>query len=161
MLGLAVHDPDGIEGPPGSTHGLDLLPVETVLKAPKTTTRTVFSWGAARGMGYEIHMGQTQLDTTQTLFKVESRNQQPCDAEDGCFAKNGRVMGSYIHGLFDMPAITRRWLDHIGLVHIKESGIQGPDVRDKAYDQLAEHFLRYVDVTLIDQWIEHYRRGAA
>jgi adenosylcobyric acid synthase len=161
MLGRIVQDPDGIEGEPGEIKGLSLLPVETVLKAPKTTTRTVFSWGSAKGMGYEIHMGQTRGIGADALFKIASRNQKPCDDTDGCFAKNGRVMGSYIHGLFDMPAITRRWLDHIGLAHIKESGVQGPDARDRAYDQLAKHFLRYIDVTLIDQWIEHYRRGAA
>jgi adenosylcobyric acid synthase len=46
MLGAWVHDPDGIEGAPGSIAGLGLLPVETVLKAPKTTTLTDFSWDA-------------------------------------------------------------------------------------------------------------------
>lgn len=161
MLGRAVHDPDGIEGPQGSTPGLDLLPVETVLRAPKTTTRSTFSWGSAQGIGYEIHMGQTQRDTANALFKIEARNQQPCDDMDGCWIKNGRVMGSYIHGLFDMPAITRRWLDHIGLSQIQESDIQGPEMRDKAYDKLAEHFLSYIDVTLIDQWIENPRQGVA
>ena len=70
-------------------------------------------------------------------------------------------MGSYIHGLFDMPAITRCWLDHIGLSQIEESGIQGPEVRDTAYYKLAEHFLRYIDISLIDQWIESHRRGVA
>ena len=42
MLGTRVHDPEGFEGHPGSTDGLGLLPVETVLKAPKTTTLSAF-----------------------------------------------------------------------------------------------------------------------
>ncbi|MGD9333326.1 MAG: cobyric acid synthase, partial [Desulfobacterales bacterium] len=44
MMGAAVHDPEGLEGRPGRTAGLGLLPVETILKAPKTTTRTRFIW---------------------------------------------------------------------------------------------------------------------
>ncbi len=161
MLGRAVHDPDGIEGAPGTTQGLELLPVETILKSPKTTTRTAFSWGSAKGLGYEIHMGHTPCDKDAALFKIHTRNQKPCEDTDGCFAKNGCVMGTYLHGLFDMPAITRRWLDHIGLQQIEESSIQGPEMRDTAYDKLAKHFLRYIDVTLIDQLIEVQRRGSA
>ncbi len=161
MLGRTVHDPEGNEGPQGSTPGLDLLPVETVLKAPKTTTRTTFSWGLANGIGYEIHMGQTPCDKDAALFKIHTRNQKPCEDTDGCFANNGCVMGTYIHGLFDIPAITRRWLDHIGLQQIEVGSTQGPEMRDKAYDKLAKHFLRYIDVTLIDQWIEAQRQGLA
>ena len=59
MLGARVHDPDGHEGRPGSSEGLGLLPVETVLQAPKTTTLTRFRWDGADGCGYEIHMGRT------------------------------------------------------------------------------------------------------
>ena len=43
MMGRHVHDPNGVEGRPGSTKGLNLLPVETELKAPKVTTLTKFS----------------------------------------------------------------------------------------------------------------------
>ena len=35
MLGGAIHDPDGIEGPPGTAAGLGLLEVETTLTAEK------------------------------------------------------------------------------------------------------------------------------
>ena len=49
MLGRFVHDPQGCEGNPGSTPGLNLLPVETVLKSPKTTSRTRLCLGGCRG----------------------------------------------------------------------------------------------------------------
>lgn len=61
ILGKYVDDPDGLEGEPGTTEGLNLLPVHTVLKAPKTTTLSRFSWDGVEGEGYEIHMGQTSL----------------------------------------------------------------------------------------------------
>jgi len=149
MLGTAVHDPDGLEGRPGSSPGLDLLPVETVLKAPKTTTLTRFDWQGAQGAGYEIHMGQSPRSGGQPLFQVISRNGAACGDEDGCMARGGRVLGTYVHGLFDAPEVTARWLKGIGAGKAKVSGLHGPAARDRAYDQLADHFARHVDVAAI------------
>jgi len=146
MLGRQVHDPDGTEGAPGATPGLDLLPVETVMKSPKTTTLTRFDWNGAEGAGYEIHMGQTERFGGEPLFTVLERNRQSCGDRDGCRAGGGRVLGTYIHGLFDSPAVTRRWLDHIGLSAVVVADLPGPAVRDREYDLLAEHLERHVDV---------------
>src|SRR5574340_422449 len=107
MLGTWVRDPDGIEGPPGSTAGLGLLPVETVLKAPKTTTLTDFFWDGISGRGYEIHMGRTDPPRGSGLVRVQHRNGVTCEDVDGCISPDGRVIGTYMHGLFDAPAITR------------------------------------------------------
>ncbi len=43
ILGKTIDDPDGLEGEPGITHGLDLLPVRTILNSPKTATKSSFS----------------------------------------------------------------------------------------------------------------------
>jgi adenosylcobyric acid synthase len=146
MLGRRVIDPGGLEGPAGETAGLGLLPLETELKAPKTTTRTVFAWNGIQGSGYEIHMGQTRRLNGRPLLSVLSRNRQACDDRDGCASPDGRVLGSYIHGLFDTPAITRCWLARIGLDHIKVDRRHGPVARDHAYELLAEHTARHIDV---------------
>ena len=53
MMGRFVHDPKGLEGTSGTSKGLDFLPVETVLKAPKTTTRTRFLWKNTGGVGFK------------------------------------------------------------------------------------------------------------
>jgi adenosylcobyric acid synthase len=149
MLGLKVIDPDGIEGPAGSTPGLGLLPVETELKAPKTTTLTDFRWKGHAGSGYEIHMGITRLLDGQPLVRVTRRNGSAVEDRDGCTASDGRVMGSYIHGFFDTPEITRTWLDHIGLHTVTVGRLHGPAARDMAYSQLADHARRYLDVESI------------
>jgi adenosylcobyric acid synthase len=147
MLGSHVHDPEGHEGVAGSTQGLGLLPVETVLKSPKTTTLTEFLWEGIKGRGYEIHMGQTrQLSDAQSLLTIKQRNQSACDDRDGCISADGRALGTYVHGLFDTPKITRRWLKHIGLDTVNVHREHGPAARDGAYDQLAEHCERYIDV---------------
>jgi len=146
MMGRAVHDPAGLEGRPGSTEGLDLLPVETVLKAPKTTTLTRFSRQGGNGMGYEIHMGQTTRHGAEPYFKVDERNSVSCADTDGCVTPDRRIVGTYIHGLFENPAITRLWLRGIGLPDIEVSELEGPESKDREYDLLAEYFESHIDV---------------
>ena len=146
MLGRAVHDPAGLEGRPGSTPGLGLLPVETTLEAPKTTTRTHFRWGAAEGLGYEIHMGRTERFGGEPFCRILARNGEDVAGEDGCTHAAGRLLGTYVHGLFDAPAVTRRWLAGIGLAHLAVTDLHGPAARDRAYDELARHLTRHLDV---------------
>ena len=144
MMGRCVHDPTGLEGAPGTTEGLSLLPLETTLKAPKTTTLTRFSWQGIEGSGYEIHMGQTVRLAGNPMLQVLERNGLGSQDEDGCVANNDRVMGTYVHGLFDTPGITRRWLHGIGLTDVEVSTLHGPAARDRDYDLLAEHFEKYI-----------------
>ncbi len=149
MLGDQVSDPDGTEGPPGSVQGLGLLPVETELKAPKTTTLTDFAWNDIQGRGYEIHMGQTHLKSSTSLLTVQGRNQQPCQERDGCISDSGRVLGTYLHGLFDTPQIIRLWLDQIGLSKVQVDQPHGLAARDAAYELLAEHAAKHLDIGAI------------
>jgi adenosylcobyric acid synthase len=145
MMGRCVHDPQGLEGKPGTTEGLDLLPVETVLEAPKTTTLTHFEWEGIEGRGYEIHMGRTDRLEGVPMFQVLDRNNEPCTDQDGCIAHDNRVMGTYVHGLFDTPEITKRWLDSIGISNVAVSTLHGPAARDRDYDLLATHFEKHID----------------
>ena len=145
MMGEHVHDPEGLEGKPGSTRGLSMLPVETSLKTPKTTTLTRFSWDGIHGMGYEIHMGQTEIKNGDFMFQINERNGVSCKDRDGCISDELRIMGTYIHGLFDNPGITKRWLETIGLGNIEVSKTHDFAAKNKEYDLLAEHFEKYVD----------------
>ncbi len=149
MMGKAVHDSTGLEGPPGSSEGLGLLPIETVLKAPKTTTLTTFFWNGHMGAGYEIHMGQTTRMGGAPLFKITERNHKPCRDEEGCISTAAKIMGTYIHGLFDNPEILKCWLNHIGLPDVDVSAVGGIEARNGQYDLLAEHFEKHVDVERI------------
>lgn len=149
MMGRIVHDPQGLEGTPGTSKGLDLLPVETVLKAPKTTTLTRFFWQNVAGVGYEIHMGDTQKLGGDSLFSIFERNHVPCQTEDGCEMHDSKLMGTYMHGMFDSPAITKKWLNTIGL-----EGMDVPDenrfiVKDNTYNLLAAHFEHHMNTEAI------------
>ncbi len=146
MMGNYVHDPDGLEGTPGKTDGLRLLPVETYLKAPKTTTLTRFSLRGITGSGYEIHMGHTNRVGGKPLFQVAKRNNTPCEDEDGCIDPDSGNMGTYIHGLFETPAIAAFWLQHVGLENMSTSDLGGLDARNREYELLVEHFEKHIDV---------------
>ncbi|MEA3437193.1 MAG: cobyric acid synthase, partial [Thermodesulfobacteriota bacterium] len=145
MMGKYVQDLEGLEGKPGSTQGISLLPVETFLKAPKTTTLTKFSWDGITGMGYEIHMGQTEIKNGNYMFQVHERNGVSCKCEDGCVVDGSRIMGTYMHGMFDNPGITKRWLETIGLRNIEVSKTHGFAAKNREYDVLAKHFEKYID----------------
>ncbi len=146
MLGRYVHDPDGLEGSPGKTGGLGLLPIETVLQAPKTTTITSFTWNGLQGTGYEIHMGSTQRFGGAPLVRVTERNGEPCDETDGCMADDGRAAGTYIHGVFDSAGVLRFWLDTTGVRNIEIPEECGLSERIKDYGRLADHFRNHIDM---------------
>ena len=149
MMGVRVHDPDGLEGTPGTTDGLGLLPVKTVLQAPKTTTLSRFSWDGIQGTGYEIHMGQTRLLGGRPLLSLHERNGTAANDDDGCVADNGRAIGTYMHGLFDTPALITRWLAAVELSGIDVPATGGLDAKMQQYALLADHVRRHVDIQRI------------
>jgi adenosylcobyric acid synthase len=149
MMGRLVHDSQGLEGSPGTSRGLDLLPVETLLKAPKTTTRTCFLWEGIQGEGYEIHMGETKRLSGNPLFSICKRNLTPCITEDGCITHDSKLMGTYMHGMFDSPSITKKWLKTIGLEHVDVPDESRFKSKDNAYDLLAAHFERHLNMDAI------------
>jgi cobyric acid synthase len=55
-------------------------------------------------------------------------------------------MGTYIHGLFENPTVTRLWLNSIGLADVEISELEGLEAKDKEYDLLAEYFESHIDV---------------
>lgn len=85
---------------------------------------------------------------------MNARNGDPASDEDGCVNPATRNMGTYIHGIFDNPTVTAFWLQHIGLRGLKTSRLDGPKVRNREYDLLAEHLEKYVDVAGIEKLVQ-------
>ncbi|KPA21897.1 Cobyric acid synthase [Shimia sp. SK013] len=142
MLGRVVCDPEGIEGPVGDTHGLGLLDVETVMTPDKrlTETHAVHCASGQSFRGYEIHIGRTDgRDCTRSFARVEGRN-------EGAVSADGRVSGSYLHGMFRDDGFRRAWLAALGVT----AGKQGYDATVEAVlDRLADHVERNLDVDSI------------
>jgi adenosylcobyric acid synthase len=106
MLGRAIHDPSGIEGHAGSAPGLGLLDVETTLSEEKRLEPA--SGVTADGLpfsGYEMHMGVTEgPDCRRPFARLEG------GAAEGALSADGRVIGTYIHGLFADDRQRSAWL---------------------------------------------------
>ncbi|HTI85510.1 MAG TPA: cobyric acid synthase [Alphaproteobacteria bacterium] len=112
MLGKTVADPDGIEGKAGSTDGLGLLDVETVMGRDKTLGETrgraVALAGTPPVTGYEIHLGRTSgPGLGRPMLELAA-------GPDGAVSADGRVMGCYLHGLFSSDAFRAELLKSLG-----------------------------------------------
>ena len=146
MLGRVVRDPFGLEGPPGEAPGLGLLDVETSLDADKTVREVGFMdiGSAAEGRAYEIHLGRTEgADTVRAPFRVEGR-------AEGAASPDGRVVGSYLHGIFASDPVRSAWLTTIGGTP-GTSELLYEDAVEATLDALAAHLASHFDTkTLLD-----------
>jgi adenosylcobyric acid synthase len=151
MLGQSVEDPSGLEGIPGTTKGIGLLPVTTRLAAPKTTTLSEFEYKSIRSEGYEIHMGSTTATGVIPMTFVNSRNGRTCRDPEGCVSENGKASGTYIHGFFDSPRVLAAWLDHIGISNIDIPNTEHIAQKQADYDRLKSHFTEHVDIPFLSR----------
>lgn len=140
MLGRVVRDPGGIEGPAGETPGLGLLDVETAMTPDKRLAR-VQATHAASGLtveGYEIHIGRTTgPDCARPFARVAGR-------DEGALSADGRITGSYLHGLFAADDFRAAFLAGLG---IRASGQSHAATVEAALDALADHVEAHLDVT--------------
>ncbi|WP_022705710.1 cobyric acid synthase [Paracoccus zeaxanthinifaciens] len=135
MLGRSIDDPHGADGRAGQVPGLGLLDVHTVMSRDKRVTPAS---GRALGQdvtGYEIHMGRS---TGPDCARPFAHLPEP----DGAIAADGRVMGSYLHGLFSDDGFRAEFLRRLGTPSQPgyEAGV------DAALDDLAAHMERHLDV---------------
>lgn len=141
MLGRAVHDPDGVEGEPGSSEGFGLLDIETTLAKDKRLARVSgrLAFADAIVSGYEIHAGVSAGTDLKGPFAFID------DRDEGARSADDRILGTYLHGLFDETAARDallRWAD------LDEPGA-APDyatLREAGIDRLADACERWLDL---------------
>jgi adenosylcobyric acid synthase len=139
MLGTAIHDPDGIEGPPTSVQGLGLLDVTTTMHSQKrlALTKALHIASGTALEGYEIHLGKTEgPDRAQGWLRIDTR-------VEGAASRNGRVRGTYLHGLFASDPFRAAFLSSLG---VASSQLAYDDVIDATLDDLADHLEEHLDL---------------
>lgn len=143
MLGRTIADPQGIEGPACTVAGLALLEVDTVLTGEKRLT-------AARGetadgtpfTGYEMHMGTTRGPDCARPFAILDDG-----APEGAISADGRVIGTYVHGLFADDRQRSAWLERLGA---GPAAVEYDTLVEATLDRLADHLEMHLDLdTLI------------
>ncbi|SFL13628.1 L-threonine O-3-phosphate decarboxylase /adenosylcobyric acid synthase (glutamine-hydrolysing) [Paenibacillus sp. 1_12] len=164
MLGERLLDPLHTESDRPETEGLGLLPIETIFAADKRTVRTS---GTTRLFaaddevmtvsGYEIHMGQTRfLQPVSHPFQLHEEQGEQQSHPDGAITDNGKVWGTYVHGILHNDVFRRSWLNEL-----RRSRGWGPkgielafqDRREKAFDRLADHVRSHLDMTRLYEMI--------
>jgi adenosylcobyric acid synthase len=167
MLGEWIEDPAGAEssGCARSSRGLGLLPIATVLQAGKVTrlargrvtsgTLLDKPLAAPAFHGYEIHLGETvYTDGTPPFAEIQRCGESGC-RPDG--AVTGRVVGTYIHGLFQDDAFRHSFLAAVrsacGLSPMDEKVFVTAE-REKRLDRLAYHVRKSLDMDLIRSCLE-------
>jgi adenosylcobyric acid synthase len=143
MLGMRIHDPDGLEHGAGSHEGLGLLPIETTL-LPQKTLKRVLGHLCLDGVaveGYEIHHGKTTIHGGGLDFISTEHG------SDGLLSEDGQIAGCYLHGLFDHPQALVALMRWAGL----DVG-EGVDIdahRQQNFDRLADTLEQSLDMEQI------------
>ncbi|WP_296428283.1 cobyric acid synthase [Yoonia sp.] len=139
MLGTTIMDDDGIEGPASRVAGLGLLNVQTVMRPQKRLARssaTYLPTGDAVS-GYEIHIGDTTgPDCDRAWLSLDGRG-------EGAASDDGRVLGCYLHGLFNADAFRAAFLSRLGVTVARHNYNAG--VED-TLDALAQHLETHMDI---------------
>jgi adenosylcobyric acid synthase len=139
MLGRTVRDPYGIEGSVGNLEGLGLLEVDTELSADKRLepVRGATSDGIPFA-GYEMHMGVTDgPDRARPFARLAD------GTPEGAISADGRVIGTYIHGLFADDRQRSAWLKRFAA---GSAAIGYEALVDATLDRLAGHLAAHIDL---------------
>jgi len=112
MLGRTISDEHQVESVAGGMKGLDFLPLATSLAPQKTLTATGARYlpSDMQIRGYEIHHGVTKTDAPDEISVCMERSDgKPI----GYSRKDGKVWGTYLHGLFDDDSFRRDFIDSL------------------------------------------------
>ena len=166
MLGSIIEDPYAVEGG-GRQQGLGLLPIRTVMAQEKTTREAegdllhpqLFGQpiAASTVRGYEIHVGQTEYLGAAEAFACIRRTGSPDEVVlDGCVGQQGRVIGTYLHGIFHHDEFRHAFLASLRI----SCGLQQPttfvqwrQLREQQFDRLAEAVSTSVDMRTMLGWV--------
>ena len=145
MLGRRIEDPLGIEGPAGASEGFGWLDLDTTLEAEKQlrNVRGHLLLGAtgATLRGYEIHAGVSRGAALERPFaRLESHL-------DGAISDDGRILGTYVHGVFDDPSALDALLRWAGLASPQRLDLAAR--REEAIDRLADAVEQHLDLDAI------------
>ena len=153
MLGKCIKDPYGVESGAGKAKGLGLLDVETILEREKkiyqvkATIQSGVRSQESGVKGYEIHMGET-IGGSKPFANIAKRNGASVRIEDGAVSDNGRIWGTYIHGIFDNDAFRTGLLSEIRAkrsLHM-QGIISFQDKKDQGIRKLAEVVNKNIDI---------------
>jgi adenosylcobyric acid synthase len=142
MLGRTISDAGGIEGPSSVVDGLGLLDVDTKLSEEKRLDPVTGQTNdGAPIAGYEMHMGVTEgADCARPFARLTG------GSSEGAVSADGRVIGTYIHGLFADDRQRAAWLKRLGNA---TASVAYDDLIEQTLDVLAAHLAAHIDLDFL------------
>ena len=142
MLGRTISDAGGIEGPSSVVDGLGLLDVDTKLSEEKRLDPVTGQTNdGAPIAGYEMHMGVTEgADCARPFARLTG------GSSEGAVSADGRVIGTYIHGLFAVDRQRAAWLKRLGNA---TASVAYDDLIEQTLDVLAAHLAAHIDLDFL------------
>lgn len=138
MLGRTIADELGVEGAPCRVPGLGLHDGDTVLGPRKTLQQVTGTALSEEFSGYEMHVGTTEHPTAPRPFARLATGRP-----DGFVSDDGRVMGTYCHGLLASGGLRRALL---GLIGARSGAADHERIVDAALDDLAAGLEASLDI---------------
>ncbi len=149
MLGQSIEDPIGIDGEAQAIKGLGLLPVETTYDSKKTVTQVEAQWENSKWQTYEIHVGNTLMTAeTKPLLKVTENG---ASRPEGIHLNN--VWGTYLHGLFESPAIRKSLIETSNINGYQNNPLSWTEHKNKLYSGMADLLEEHVDLTPVWKYL--------
>ena len=160
MLGEEIADPHHTESSHDVVKGLGYLPMKTVFAEEKRTVQVAadcpgmeFYDGVLMGKGlsgYEIHMGRTEFTApVRHPFHLTRQGENAVNIWEGALSEDGRIFGTYLHGVFDHDGFRRQFLNvlrlHKGLRPLPVQRNRHLE-KERAYDRLAETVRKSLDM---------------
>ncbi len=150
MLGRLIHDPDGIESEPGSSDGLGLLDMETILAGHKTLRQNqgqlLINNVPVTISGYEIHAGISTGNALKSPLVHLSHG------PDGVISDDKQIIGTYLHGLFEQDEPAKALLSWAGLDNVES--VDYWQLRENDINKLAEMVATHIDTDKLMQILE-------
>jgi len=153
LLGEDLFDPNQIESTTGHTNGLGLLPVKTTIQEEKVTAQVTGQIGDLPVYGYEIHMGDTVLNGVESFAEILTENNKQVKRQDGAVSSDGKVYGTYLHGIFDGSEFRNFFFNKVrkanGLKELSMTTQEYKDFKKEQYDKLASVLRENLDMEKI------------
>jgi adenosylcobyric acid synthase len=161
ILGRKISDPYGVEFDTPEADGIGLLDVMTSFAREKVTVQVR---GSHRETGcpvegYEVHMGRTTIgDGIEPLLDLE-KSDHAARRTDGAISRDSRILGTYLHGLFDAHLFRRTFLNRLRAAKgWAPLSLHTVPSLDEDLDRLADFIEQHIDLpgieTIVDRGVE-------
>ena len=162
MLGKSIEDLEGVEGEKTKEEGFGLLDIKTVFNKEKLTRQIkgkvigcsdiIKNCDGITVSGYEIHNGKSIAHKDSKVFIKDINNEVV-----GVCSENGKVFGTYFHGIFDTGDFAKQLINNIKEYNNIE--LNNEEVLDYSkyklnqYDKLALLLEENIDMKKVEEII--------